>query len=90
MAKNKYQPVSALREHMLEGNHVSILEAILLFGVQSPNVTFTQFKKEGFRIESQKVSMAKILRRTNQFAICKPPENLPYKEIFVSEYWIIR
>ena len=33
----KFRPSVALREHMLEGHPVSLLEAILLFGVQNPN-----------------------------------------------------
>ena len=86
--KKEYSPAEALLEHMLSGHKVSILEAILLFGVQAPNREFTTIKNKGFFIKSNKVSMAKILRRINENAVCKPPENLPYKGIIMTEYWI--
>lgn len=89
MANPNFQPALALREHMLAGNKVSLLEAILLFGVQNPNAEITRLKKE-FLVKSERVSMAKILRRINDFTLCQPPKNLPYKEIYMSEYWISR
>lgn len=75
---------------MLEGHRVSLLEAILVFGVQSLNAELARLKKEGFLVKSERVSMAKVLRRTNEIALCKPPENLPFKEIVMTEYWISR
>lgn len=90
MSGNEYQPAMALREHMLEGHHVSLLEAMLLFGVQGPNAEFGRMKKEGFLIKSQKVPMAKIIRRINEYTECKVPSNLPYREIQMTEYWISR
>lgn len=80
----------ALREHMLEGNRVSLLEAILLFGVQAPNAELTRMKKDGFIIKSQRVPLAKIIRRVNEHTICKLPEGLPYQEIHMTEYWVSR
>jgi len=85
-----FQPSVALREHMLEGHRVSLLEAILIFGVQSLNAELARLKKDGFLIRSEKVSMAKVLRRTNEYASCRPPDNLPFKEIVMTEYWISR
>jgi hypothetical protein len=88
MANNRYQPALALREHMLLGNRVSLLEAILLFGVQNPNAELARMKKDGFLVKSERAAMAKIIRRINEYAVCKVPENLPYKEIHLIEYWI--
>lgn len=85
---NRYQPAMALREHMLAGNRVSLLEAILLFGVQNPNAELTRLRKDGFIVKSQKVPMAKITRRINEYAQCSPPADLPHREIFLTEYWI--
>lgn len=90
MTNPSFQPALALREHMLGGNKVSLLEAIMLFGVQNPNAELARLKKDGFLIKSERVSMAKVIRRINEFAKCHPPENLPYKEIFLREYWISR
>ena len=84
----KFSSVDAMREHMLEGNPISLLEAIVLFGVQNPNAEFTRIRKDGFAMKSQKVPMTKILVRVNKFAACEPPNGLPHKEILMTEYWI--
>jgi hypothetical protein len=86
----KFQPAAALREHMLQGHRVSLLEAILLFGVQGPNAEFGRLKKDGFILKSERVPMAKIIRRINEYTTCKPPADLPFTEIFMVEYWISR
>lgn len=85
---NRYQPAMALREHMLAGNRVSLLEAILLFGVQGPNAELGRLKKGGYIVKSQRVPMAKIIRRINEYAQCSPPSDLPHREILLTEYWI--
>jgi hypothetical protein len=78
----------ALREHMLEGHRISLLEAMLLFGVQNPNAEFARMKKDGFLVKSQRAPMARIIRRINEYTVCKVPEGLPYVEIQLTEYWI--
>ncbi len=88
MSEAKYQPATALKEHLLAGHAVSLIEAMLLFGVQSPNRTITTLKREGFIIKSQKVPMAKIIHRINQYATCSVPDDLPYSEIYMMEYWM--
>lgn len=86
----RFQPSLALREHMLQGHRVSLLEALLVFGVQSLNAELGRLKKDGFLIKSELVSMAKVIRRTNEFAQCRPPDNLPFREVMMTEYWISR
>ena len=85
---NKFSPADALREHLLLGNRVTLLEAILLFGVQAPNAEFGRLKKAGFIVKSETVPMARVLRRINEVSVCKPPSQLPFKEITLREYWI--
>lgn len=75
---------------MLAGNRVSLLEALLLFGVQNPNAEFTRIKKDGFLLKSERCPMAKIIKRINDYTVCKVPENLPFREIHMTEYWISR
>ena len=87
MNYSKYQPNLGLREHMLEGNRISVLEAFLLFGVQNFRANLSNFKKEGFIIKSDHCSMAKIIRRINNHTVCKCPKSLPIKEIKVMEWW---
>lgn len=86
----RFQPALALREHLLEGHRVSLLEALLIFGVQSLNAELARLKKDGFLIKSEHVSMAKVVRRINEVTECKPPAALPFKEIVMTEYWISR
>ncbi len=88
MSKYKHGNVTALREYMLQGNKVTILEAMLLFGVQAFNRSLTTMKRDGYIIKKEKVSMIKVLRRVNELAACKPPEELPAKEVLMTEYWI--
>ena len=78
----------AMRSHMLSGEPISVLEAIFLFGVQSPNRELTNMKKDGYLIGKQKVRMAKILARINRYANATTPSNLPTKEIYMTEYWV--
>ena len=88
MNKKKYRSSDALREHILEGNNISELEAIVLFGLQSFHAKLTDLKREGFLMKSQRVPMLKIIRRVNKFAHYEPPKNLPVKEIEMTEYWL--
>ena len=90
MSKTNYQKgkVMALREHMMAGNIVSVLEMMALFGVQSPNRTLTIFKRDGMRVEKRKVTMLSVLKRLNKYCHFKQPTNLPVKEILMTEYWV--
>lgn len=87
---SSFQPALALKEHMLAGNRVSLLEAILIFGVQNLNAELARLKRDGFLVKAERVSMAKVLRRTNQYTVCKVPEGIPFREIVMTEYWISR
>lgn len=89
MSDPEFQPALALKEHMLDGHRVSALEAMAIFGVQNPNAEITRLKKD-FLVKSDRVSMAKIIRRMNEVSKFSPPQNLPYKEIIMTEYWISR
>ena len=86
--KNHFSGYLALKEEMLDGRKVSIVEGLLLFGVQGFNRALTNLKREGYLIKNQKVPMAKILRRINEHCVCEAPKELPIREIQVTEYWI--
>jgi len=86
--KKNYSGVMALKEHMLSGHRISNLESLLLFGVQNLKNEVRLMRNDGCIIKCQKVAMAKILHRTNKYTLCKPPKNLPTKEILSMEYWI--
>lgn len=84
----KYKSSSAMLGHMLDGHKISYVEAMVLFGVPTPSAVLAKIKEKGFIVKKQKVPMVKILRRMNQFGRCKPPKELPIKEIFLNEYWL--
>ena len=88
MKKIKYGNVFALKEHMLNGKKITRLESILLFGVQNFTAVLSNIKKDGYIIKKEPVAMAKVIRRINKYTSCKPPKNLPTKEILMTEYWI--
>jgi len=85
---NKFGNVMALKEHILLGNKISRIEALVLFGVQDLNRELLRMKKKGFIIKNSKVTMTKIIIRLNKFSVCKPPKNLPTNEIVMNEYWL--
>ena len=88
MMTNKFGKISALREHMLDGHKVSRLESMVMFGASNLTATISAMKKNGYLIRSKKVNMTLILKRMKNYAVCKPPKNLPTKEILMTEYWI--
>ena len=88
MPNLNFSGAPALLAHMLEGHHVSLLEAMVMFGVQSPNAEFGRMKKAGHLIQRKRVPMAKVLRRMNQHCTVAPPAELPIREITMTEYWI--
>ena len=88
MEKIKNGNVSALKDHMLNNNRVSQLDALILFGVQNLAMEIHRIRKEGFTTNSERVSMIKTLVRLNKYCVVKPPKNLPTKEVFVTDYWI--
>jgi hypothetical protein len=73
---------------LLAGNKVTNLEASLLFGVGNPNALISRLRQEGYIIKSESCTYAAMLVRVNQYIQLTPPENLPIREIFFTEYWI--
>ena len=45
-------------------------------------------KKDKFIIKKQPVTMAKIIKRMNDYCLCRPPKNLPAKDISMHEWWV--
>ena len=86
----KYGAVPALTDHMLKGNRVSRIESLVIFGVQNFTAVLSNLKKDRFIIKKEPVTMARILRRINQYATCRVPKNLPTKNIIMHEWWVSR
>ena len=88
MSRIRYGNVSALTEYMIEGNRVSRIESLLMFGVQNLPEAIKAVKKKGFVVKKTQITMAKILRRLNKDLSCETPKNLPIRDIIMSEWWI--
>ena len=77
---------TALKEHLISGNPITRIEALILFGIPNLTSVISGMKKNGYKIEKQWVSYAGVLRRINEVAVLQPPSNLPYKELRLTEY----
>jgi hypothetical protein len=86
MTTIKTSLVLAIKEHLLEGNPITQLESICLFGVADITPTISDLRREGYKIESKRVPYVRALRRINERATLSPPANLPVKEITLTEY----
>ena len=78
----------ALKEHMLQGNPITRLDAITLFGVSNLTALVSNMRKDGWIICSKKINYVKAQKRLNDFLTFIPPKNLPVREIQLTEYWI--
>jgi hypothetical protein len=90
MKKSKYSAETAAREHMLEGNPLTRLEAMVMFGVISLPGLIRRMRNAGWIIESQRISYAAAIVRMREKAIVEPPTNLPICEIQLTDYWVGR
>ena len=86
--KSRYSARIALKEHMLSGGKITVLEASTLFGEQSLSALIYTLKKDGFIIKKQSIPLARVVRRMNQFCVFTPPKNLPVIELKITEWWI--
>ena len=82
----KYGVGLALREHLASGQPITRLEAIALFGVSNLTHIISSLRKEGWMIESESVPYARAVVRLNKQIVFHPPENLPIREILLTEY----
>ena len=80
--------IMAAREHLLDGNPITRLEAIVLFGVPNLPDVIKDMRKKGWIVQSRKVPYARAVRRVNEYAALTPPPNLPISEIKLTEYWV--
>ena len=86
MKNIKVSLVLAIKEHLLEGRPITQLESVCLFGVADITPTISDLRREGYKIESKRVPYVRALRRLNKSATFLPPNNLPVKEITLTEY----
>lgn len=88
MSNVKYGLSVAVKEHLVSGQPITRLEALVLYGMSNLPVYISQMRKEGWVIESRSLPYAVAVKRINEYAVLKPPKNLPVREIVLTEYWI--
>ena len=88
MKKLKYGQQDALIDYLIEGNRVTRLDALLLFGVQNITAVVSNLRNKGYLVKREKILFVKALVRINKELNVEVPDNLPIKEIEISEYWI--
>jgi len=88
MKTNRYGYALAVKEHLLAGNPITRLEALVLFGVPDLTKVISDMRKQGWTVELRNCSFAAAVKRVNEYAILTPPQNLPIREIQLTEYWI--
>ena len=79
---------TAARDYLLTGEPLTVLEASVLFGMSYLHQMIDRLKKAGFRIEKRKITYALAIRRINEHTSLVPPQDLPIREIFFTEYRI--
>lgn len=88
MTTIKYGLSDAIREHLVSGQPITRLEAIVLFGVSNLTAIISEMRKQGWIVESRLTTYAAASKRLNHHAELRPPPNLPVREIMFTEYWI--
>jgi hypothetical protein len=88
MKNVRHSGVLAAREHLLSGEPMTRLEAIILFGVPDLTKLISDLRHEGFTIRIRQVPYATAVTRVNRHATLQPPANLPVKEIALTDYWV--
>ena len=88
MRKNNYGLALAAQEHLVSGQPLTRLEALIFFGLSNLPDLIAEMRKQGWTINSRNITMAAAVVRINKNAVLTPPSNLPQREILCTEYWI--
>jgi len=88
MSTARFGVVAAVKEHLVSGQPITRLEAIVLFGISNLPEVVSEMRKQGWVVESRSITYAAASKRLNQFAVLQPPANLPVRDIIFTEYWI--
>lgn len=84
----KFGLSTAAREHLASGEPLTRLEAIVLYGVANLPDIIKELRHQGWVIKSRSAPYAAALVRLNKQITLVPPNDLPIREIFLTEYWV--
>ena len=88
MKSFRHSGVVAAREHLLSGEPITRLEAMILFGVPDLTNVISDLRRDGFVVHTRQVPYVTAVSRVNRYAVLQPPANLPIKEIALTDYWV--
>ena len=88
MTSNKHGIKLMVSEHLLTGEPLTRLEALILYGVQQLHSEVHRLRREGWIVNSRKITYAEALRRINKHVVVRTPKNLPVQEILITDYWL--
>ena len=88
MKNSRYGNALGVKEHLISGEQLTRLEALIFYGISNLTVVISEMRKAGFTIESRPTPFAAAIKRVNEHAVLKPPDNLPVREIQLTEYWL--
>lgn len=86
----KYYGVTATREHMLTGEPITRLEAMLMYGMPDLTKLVSDLRRDGFGLERGSVTYAEAITRMAPVAQVQAPAALPIQEIKLTQYRVIR
>jgi hypothetical protein len=90
MKTMNYKSELAAKEYLLAGNIITTLEAVVLFGVPNLTAMIRRMREQGWIVKTRQSSFAAAVKRVNEYAVFKPPNNLPIRELLITEYWVSR
>lgn len=82
--------VLATREHMLTGQPITRLEAMLLYGMPDLTKLVSDLRRDGFELERETVTFADAIARMEPVAQVQAPAALPITKIKLTQYRVIR
>lgn len=88
MSNVKYGLSVAVKEHLISGQPITRLEAIVLYGISNLTMLISDLRKKGWVIESKRIAYVAAVKRVNKYAELLPPDNLPIRDILLTEYWV--
>ena len=86
----KYNPEVAFKEHILAGKPLSMLEAVVLYGVSNGYAATGRLRKDGFVITAERIPLARAYARLKQYMPIEPPKDLPTKEVSITQWRLER
>ena len=87
MKSNRFGLHDALKEHFASGKPITRLEALVFYGVANLPTAVRGLKLQGWIINSQRISYAEAARRISEHVVFQPPQDLPIRDIELTEYW---